>query len=241
MSGGGAPILSLRDVHVAYGPSEVLHGVSLEVRAGEIVTLIGSNGAGKTTTLTTISGVHRPFRGAIEFEGERIDGRRPHEVVSRGLALVPEGRRIFPLLTVRENLEMGAFLVRDAARIRSGLERAFEWFPILRDRADQLGGTLSGGEQQMLAIARALMGGPRVLLLDEPSLGLAPIVVERIFDFIAGLRDAGTTILLVEQNALAALRLADRAYVLETGRVTCTGTGKDLLADPRIQEAYLGE
>jgi len=241
VSGGGAPILSLRDVHVAYGPSEVLHGVSLEVRAGEIVTLIGSNGAGKTTTLTTISGVHRPFRGAIEFEGERIDGRRPHEVVSRGLALVPEGRRIFPLLTVRENLEMGAFLVRDAARIRSGLERAFEWFPILRDRADQLGGTLSGGEQQMLAIARALMGGPRVLLLDEPSLGLAPIVVERIFDFIAGLRDAGTTILLVEQNALAALRLADRAYVLETGRVTCTGTGKDLLADPRIQEAYLGE
>jgi branched-chain amino acid transport system ATP-binding protein len=226
---------------VGHGPVEVLHGIDLEVRSGEIVTLIGSNGAGKTTTLTTVAGVHRPRAGEIAFAGERIDGLRPHEVAARGLVLVPEGRRIFAGLTVRENLEMGAFLVRDPAAIGARMEEGFALFPILRERARQLGGTLSGGEQQMLAIARALMLAPRLLLLDEPSLGLAPIVVSRIFEVVRKLREGGTTVLLVEQNANMALRLADRAYVLETGTLTCTGTGKELLEDPRIQEAYLGE
>ena len=241
MSAPGSPLLSLRGVRVGHGPIEVLHGVDLEVRKGEIVTLIGSNGAGKTTTLTTVAGVHRPREGEILLDGERIDGLRAHEVVARGLALVPEGRRIFARLTVLENLEMGAFLVRDPATVRSRMEEAFGIFPVLRERAGQLGGTLSGGEQQMLAIARALMLDPALLLLDEPSLGLAPLVVERIFEVIRGLRDRGTTVLLVEQNANMALRLADRAYVIETGTITVEGPGKDLLADPRIQEAYLGE
>ena len=241
MSAPGEPLLRLRGVRVGHGPVEVLHGIDLEVRTGEIVTLIGSNGAGKTTTLTTIAGVHPPREGEILLRGERIDGRRPHEVAARGLALVPEGRRIFPRLTVRENLEMGAFLVRDAAVVGTRMEEAFALFPILREREGQLGGTLSGGEQQMLAIARALMLKPALLLLDEPSLGLAPLVVSRIFEVVRGLRERGTTVLLVEQNANMALRLADRAYVLETGNLTCTGTGKDLLEDPRIQEAYLGE
>jgi len=241
VSAGGAPILALRGLRTGYGPVEVLHGIDLEVREGEIVTLIGSNGAGKTTTLATTAGVHLPRAGEILLRGERIDGRPAHEVVARGLSLVPEGRRIFARLTVGENLDMGAFLVRDPTLVRARREEVFRLFPILRDRQSQLGGTLSGGEQQMLAIGRALMLEPAILLLDEPSLGLAPLVVARIFDVIRGLRDRGTTVLLVEQNANMALRLADWAYVLETGTITCEGTGKGLLEDARIREAYLGD
>jgi branched-chain amino acid transport system ATP-binding protein len=238
---GGGPLLEIRGLRVRHGLIEVLHGVDLEVRRGEVVTLIGSNGAGKTTTLTTVAGVHRPREGEIRFAGERIDGLHAHEVVARGLSLVPEGRRIFPRLTVRENLEMGAFLVRDPAVVRRRMEEGFALFPILREREGQLGGTLSGGEQQMLAIARALMLEPALLLLDEPSLGLAPLVVARIFEVVKALRDRGTTVLLVEQNANMALRLADRAYVMETGTITIEGKGSELLADPRVQECYLGE
>jgi branched-chain amino acid transport system ATP-binding protein len=241
VSAPGAALLSIRGLRVGHGPVEVLHGIDLEVRTGEIVTLIGSNGAGKTTTLMTVAGVHRPREGEILLDGAPIQGSRPHEVVARGLALVPEGRRIFPRLTVRENLEMGAFLVRDRAEVGTRMEEAFGIFPVLRERSEQLGGTLSGGEQQMLAIARALMLRPAILLLDEPSLGLAPLVVSRIFEVIRGLRERGTTVLLVEQNANMALRLADRAYVLETGTITIEGPGQDLLADPRIREAYLGD
>ncbi len=236
-----APLLSLEAVHAGYGPIRALKGISLRVDAGEIVALIGANGAGKTTTLMTISQVVKASAGRVLLGGTDITGLAPDQVVARGACQVPEGRRIFPRLTVRENLEMGAFLVRDAAVVATRMEEAYALFPILRERAEQLGGTLSGGEQQMLAIARALMAGPTLLLLDEPSLGLAPLIVARIFEVVRGLRERGTTVLLVEQNANMALRLADRAYVLETGTISCTGTGKELLADPRIQEAYLGE
>jgi branched-chain amino acid transport system ATP-binding protein len=235
-----APALELRGLRTGYGPVEVLHGIDLEVRAGELVTLIGSNGAGKTTTLLTAAGVLAPRGGEVLLHGEPIGGLRADEVVARGLSLVPEGRRIFPRLTVEENLRMGGFLVRDAARLDEGIARACTLFPILGERRDQLGGTLSGGEQQMLAIGRALMASPRVLLLDEPSLGIAPLVVRRIFEVMQELRAAGTTILLVEQNVTMALPLADRAYVIQTGKITLSGRGKDLLEDPRIQEAYLG-
>ncbi len=236
-----APVLELEGVHSSYGPIRALKGVSLRVEKGEIVALIGANGAGKTTALMTVSRVVRPWKGRVLLRGEDLDGLDPHEVVERGVCHVPEGRRIFPGLTVRENLEMGAFLVRDEGRIRARMEEVFGVFPVLRERAGQTGGTLSGGEQQMLAIGRALMLDPAILLLDEPSLGLAPLVVRRIFEVLRGLRDRGTTILLVEQNANMALRLADRAYVLETGAITFEGTGKALLEDPRIREAYLGE
>jgi branched-chain amino acid transport system ATP-binding protein len=236
-----APLLRMEGVEAGYGPIRALKGVTLEVRPGEIVSLIGCNGAGKTTTLMTLSGVIRPSAGRVLFRGEDLARCAPHEVTARGIGHVPEGRRIFPRLTVRENLEMGAFLVRDPARVAERMERAFALFPILREREGQLGGTLSGGEQQMLAIARALMLEPALLLLDEPSLGLAPLVVARIFEVIRTLREGGTTVLLVEQNANMALRLADRAYVLETGTVTLEGAGRALLADPRIRESYLGE
>jgi branched-chain amino acid transport system ATP-binding protein len=236
----GAPALELRGLRTGYGPVEVLHGIDLEVRAGELVTLIGSNGAGKTTTLLTAAGVLAPRGGEVLLHGEPIGGLRADEVVARGLCLVPEGRRIFPRLTVEENLRMGGFLLRDDARVEEGIARACALFPILGERRGQLGGTLSGGEQQMLAIGRALMASPRVLLLDEPSLGIAPLVVRRIFEVLQELRAAGTTILLVEQNVTMALPLADRAYVIQTGRITLSGRGKDLLEDPRIQEAYLG-
>jgi branched-chain amino acid transport system ATP-binding protein len=236
----GAPALELRGLRTGYGPVEVLHGIDLEVRAGELVTLIGSNGAGKTTTLLTAAGVLAPRGGEVLLQGEPIGGLRADEVVARGLCLVPEGRRIFPRLTVEENLRMGGFLLRDDARVEEGIARACALFPILGERRGQLGGTLSGGEQQMLAIGRALMASPRVLLLDEPSLGIAPLVVRRIFEVLQELRAAGTTILLVEQNVTMALPLADRAYVIQTGRITLSGRGKDLLEDPRIQEAYLG-
>jgi len=235
------PLLHLQGVHSSYGPIRALKGVDLRVEEGEIVALIGANGAGKTTALMTVSQVVRATAGAVRFRGADLVGLPPHEVVARGVCQVPEGRRIFPRLTVRENLEMGAFLVRDPGAVASRMEGVFAVFPVLREREEQVGGTLSGGEQQMLAIARALMLEPALLLLDEPSLGLAPLVVRTIFEVIRALRGRGTTVLLVEQNANMALRLADRAYVLETGVVTFEGTGKDLLADPRIREAYLGE
>jgi len=234
-------MLEVSDVHAFYGPIEALKGVSLEVRQGEIVTLLGANGAGKTTTLMTVSGVNRPASGTITLDGRRIDGLPPHEIVKSGICQVPEGRRIFTRLTVRENLEMGAFTVDDKRQLAEDLDSAYALFPVLKERASQPGGTLSGGEQQMLAIARALMSRPKVLLLDEPSLGLAPIVVSKIFRIIKDINAGGVTVLLVEQNAKAALGLAHRAYVLDTGRVTLHGDSKALMQDERIMKAYLGE
>jgi branched-chain amino acid transport system ATP-binding protein len=235
-----APILELRGVSASYGPIQALRGVSLRVDPGEIVALIGCNGAGKTTTLMTVSQVLRAAGGDVLFEGGSLLGVPPAEVVARGLCHVPEGRRIFGRLSVRENLEMGAFLVRDRAVVERRMEEAYRLFPILGERRDQLGGTLSGGEQQMLAIGRALMLEPKLLLLDEPSLGLAPLIVRRIFEVIHGLRERGISILLVEQNAQMALRTANRAYVLQTGAVTQEGPAAALLVDPAIREAYLG-
>ena len=237
-----APVLlSVRGVRTGYGPADVLHDVSLEVREREIVTLIGANGAGKSTTLMTISRIQRLRAGVIEFAGHDLATTPPDQVVAMGLAQVPEGRRIFPRLTVRENLEMGGFLRRDQSAMARDLERVYALFPILKERDRQQGGTLSGGEQQMLAIGRALMSEPRMLMMDEPSMGIAPILVVRIFQAIKQLRDEGMTILLVEQNARAALRLADRGYVMETGSITLSGLGRELLDDRRVQEAYLGE
>jgi len=235
-----APLLELRGVGVSYGPIRALEGVSLHVDPGEIVALIGCNGAGKTTTLMTISQAVPLRAGEVLFEGRPLAGVPPHEVVQRGLCQVPEGRNIFARLTVGENLAMGAFLVRDRATVEKRMQAVFDLFPILGERSGQLGGTLSGGEQQMLAIGRALMLEPKVLLLDEPSLGLAPLIVRRIFDVITGLRDRGISILLVEQNAQMALRTARRAYVLETGEITREGPAGELLDDPAIREAYLG-
>lgn len=234
-------MLTLEGVHASYGPIEALKGISLEVREGEIVALIGANGAGKSTALMTISGVLTPLRGRIRFRNEDISGLPAHEVVGRGISQIPEGRRIFPRLTVLENLEMGAFLLRDAREREVDLETVFGLFPILKDRRSQLGGTLSGGEQQMLAIGRALMARPRLLLLDEPSLGLAPLIVRKIFDIVRKINREGRTILLVEQNARAALSLAHRGYVMETGRIVMENASRALLDDPRIREAYLGE
>ena len=237
-----APVLlSVRGVRTGYGPSDVLHDVSLEVREREIVTLIGANGAGKSTTLMTISRIQRLRAGVIEFAGHNLANTPPDRVVGMGLAQVPEGRRIFPRLTVRENLEMGGFLRRDQSAMSRDLERVYSLFPILKERDRQQGGTLSGGEQQMLAMGRALMSEPRMLMMDEPSMGIAPILVVRIFEAIKQLRDEGMTILLVEQNARAALRLADRGYVMETGSITLSGLGRELLDDRRVQEAYLGD
>jgi branched-chain amino acid transport system ATP-binding protein len=234
-------MLAIADVHCAYGQAEVLHGVSLEVRQGEIVSLIGANGAGKSSTLMCVSRVNRLRSGRIFFDGQDITEARPEDVVRMGLAQVPEGRKIFPRLTVRENMEMGAFIRTDRAGIQDDMERMYALFPILKERAAQQGGTLSGGEQQMLAIARALMSRPKLLMMDEPSMGIAPILVARIFDTVkTQLRAQGVTILLVEQNANAALRMSDRGYVLETGRIVLTGTGQELLKDPRVRAAYLG-
>jgi branched-chain amino acid transport system ATP-binding protein len=232
--------LLVERLDVYYGAVHALKGVSLRVGAGEIVALIGCNGAGKTTTLMSISQVLEPAAGSVKFMGRELVGVPPHEVVAAGLSQVPEGRRIFPRLTVRENLEMGAFLVRDKALIAQRMRDAFDLFPILSERAAQLGGTLSGGEQQMLAIARALMLEPKILLLDEPSLGLAPLVVVKIFEVIRALRERGIPVLLVEQNAHMALRTADRAYVLETGEIKREGPAGQLHDDPAIREAYLG-
>lgn len=234
------PLLELREVHSYYGNIHALKGVSLTVNKGEIVTLIGSNGAGKSTTLRTISGIIKPRRGEVYLEGQRLDTVPAHKIVELGVLQSPEGRRIFPRLTVRENLEMGAFSRRDTAGIAEDLERVFELFPRLRERTLQKGGTLSGGEQQMLAIARALMGRPRVLLLDEPSMGLAPVLVEQIFQIVQDINRQGTTILLVEQNALMALGIASRGYVLQTGEVVLADTAQKLRENEMVQKAYLG-
>jgi len=233
-------MLALEDVRVAYGNVEVLRGVSLRVTAGELVCLLGANGAGKTTTAKTISGLLRPRGGRVTFLDARIDGRPAHEILRAGIAHCPEGRRIFPEMTVRENLEMGAFVRGRAGRTAEDLERVLERFPVLRQRAAQLGGTLSGGEQQMLAIARALMSGPKLLVLDEPSLGLSPAMVERTFELIAEIRREGMTVLMVEQNAYLALRMADRGYVMETGRTVLEGTARALLDNEHVRRAYLG-
>jgi branched-chain amino acid transport system ATP-binding protein len=234
------PLLELKNVHTYYGKIHALKGISLNVNKGEIVTLIGSNGAGKSTTLRTISGITPPRQGEVVLEGERIDHIPAHKVVERGVLQSPEGRRIFPRLTVRENLEMGAFTRNDKASINEDLDRVFDLFPRLRERTSQKGGTLSGGEQQMLAIGRALMGRPRVLLLDEPSMGLAPVLVEQIFNIVREINAQGTTILLVEQNALMALQIAHRGYVLQTGQIVLADTAKSLSENEMVQKAYLG-
>lgn len=234
-------MLTLENISVNYGAIEALTGISLHIEQGEVVTLIGANGAGKTTTLKTITGLLEPVKGRIMYEGKQISGMATHKLVTMGIAMSPEGRGVFSNLTVRENLEMGAYIRKDKAGIKQDLERAFAMFPRMKEREKQKAGTLSGGEQQMLAIGRALMSQPRLLLLDEPSLGLAPIVVHQIFEAIEEIRSKGTTILLVEQNANAALHHSDRAYVLETGRIVMQGNSKELAADPRIKEAYLGE
>ncbi len=234
-------LLELQDVHTYYGNIHALKGISLSIERGEIVTLIGSNGAGKSTTLRTISGLLKPRRGAILLEQKQLDQLLPHEIVALGVIQVPEGRRIFPRLTVQENLAMGAYQRRDKDGIQRDLERVFALFPRLKERLHQKGGTLSGGEQQMLAIGRALMSRPRVLLLDEPSMGLAPVLVEKIFEIIREINQQGITILLVEQNARMALSIAHRGYVLETGRIVLSGPGPQLAGDPMVKAAYLGE
>ena len=233
-------MLELADVHVRYGNIRALQGVSLRVDTGELVALIGSNGAGKSTTLRTISGLLRPTQGTIMFEGADITNAGTDRIVARGISQCPEGRRIFGSLTVSDNLRLGAVSRKDAKEVAADLEMVFELFPLLRERLGQAGGTLSGGEQQMLAIGRALMSRPRLLLLDEPSLGLAPLMVERIFATIAELKRQGRTILLVEQNVHQALDVADRAYVLETGRITLDGAAAVLRHDPKVEQSYLG-
>ncbi len=232
-------LLEVRDLHVFYGNIEAIKGVSLEIREGEIVTLIGANGAGKTTTLNAISGLLRPRSGSISYQGQALAGVPAYEVVTRGLSQAPEGRKIFPRMSIRENLEMGAFS-RPRQDLTADFERVYDLFPVLRERESQPGGTLSGGEQQMLAMGRALMAGPKLLMLDEPSMGLAPMLVQRIFDIVKEINAQGTTILLVEQNAHVALEISNRGYVLETGRVTLTDDAASLLRDPHVQEAYLG-
>jgi branched-chain amino acid transport system ATP-binding protein len=236
-----APVLEIRNLSVSYGAIRAVSELSLELHADEVVTLIGANGAGKSTTLRAAMGLCRAHAGEILLFGERIDGWPTHRIVDAGLVLVPEGRMIFPQLTVAENLEIGAFRRKDRGGLAGELETVFTLFPRLKERFQQIGGTLSGGEQQMLAIGRALMTKPKVLMLDEPSLGLAPLVVRSIFDAIETIHAAGTSILLVEQNAHAALAHSRRAYVLETGRILMSGDSKELAADPRVREAYLGE
>src|SRR3989338_8703203 len=242
-------MLKLHNIYSSYGNIEALKGISLEINQGEIVTMIGANGAGKSTMLNTISGVFHPKQGEIDFLGKRIDNLSAHVIVGMGISHVPEGRRIFPQLTVRENLEMGAY-VRTGVRghgswvrktIKEDMERVFHYFPILRERLRQFGGTLSGGEQQMLALARALMAQPKLLLLDEPSLGLAPMIVDTIFEIIKKINHEGTAILLVEQNANVALKLANKGYVLETGKIVMQGAADALLKNPQLKAAYLGE
>ena len=232
-------LLKIDDIHVYYGAIHAIKGVSLEVHQDEIVTLIGANGAGKSTTLNTISGLLHSRTGSVTFMGEALGKVPCHKIVSKGLALVPEGRRVFLQMTVQENLEMGAY-TQSGKGIDQDLEHVYELFPRLKERMKQVAGTLSGGEQQMLAMGRALMSHPKLLMLDEPSMGLAPILVEQIFEIIQNLHKDGTTILLVEQNAAAALSVADRGYVLETGKIVTSGTGKELLASPAIKKAYLG-
>ena len=232
-------MLKVEDLHVYYGSIHAIKGISFEGNAGEIVTLSGANGAGKSTTLNTVAGLMKPRTGTVLFEDKPLIGVPAHKIVSHGMALCPEGRRVFLQMTVQENLEMGGF-TRPAAEIQQSIESVYTRFPRLKERYKQTAGTLSGGEQQMLAMGRALMSRPKLLMLDEPSMGLAPILVEQIFDIIKELHKTGTTILLVEQNAQAALSIADRAYVLETGKISMSGSAKELLHDERVQKAYLG-
>ena len=241
MTQTAATILELEDVHTYYGSIHALKGISLEVREGEIVTLIGANGAGKSTTLRSINGLNRPRSGTIRYQGREVTTTSPHELVKRGISQSPEGRRLFPRMTVLENLEMGAFQRSDRGGIKEDLERVFDLFPRLAERKAQKAGTMSGGEQQMCAIGRALMARPKLLLLDEPSMGLAPIFVERIFETIVEVNEQGTPILLVEQNALMALDVADRGYVLETGRIALADDAKSLRQNEQVRKTYLGE
>jgi branched-chain amino acid transport system ATP-binding protein len=239
--GHGEPILRLENVHTFYGTIEALKGISIEVREGEIVTLIGANGAGKSTTLRSINGLNQPREGSIVFRGRNITRTQPHQIVQMGISQSPEGRRLFPHMSVLENLEMGAFQRNDRAGIREDLDRVYGLFPRLAERKHQKAGTLSGGEQQMCAIGRALMARPKLLMLDEPSMGLAPIFVEKIFEIVGEINQQGTTILLVEQNALMALDAAERGYVLETGRVALADDAKSLRDNEQVRKTYLGE
>jgi branched-chain amino acid transport system ATP-binding protein len=233
-------MLRLTDVDTFYGPSQILHHISLEVHPGEIVCLLGANAAGKTTTMKTIFGLVHPRHGSIEFEGKRIERRLPGEIVSRGLTLVPEARRIFPRMTVLENLEMGAYIRNNRAEIKQDIDHVCQIFPRLQERLKQVAGTMSGGEQQMLAMGRALMSRPRMMCMDEPSMGLSPILVETVFNTILRIRDEGVTIFLVEQNASMALSLADRGYVLQTGKIVLSDTAANLLTNDLVRQAYLG-
>ena len=234
------PMLKIDNIDVYYGAIHALKGISLEVKEGEIVTLVGANGAGKSTTLRTISGLLKPKTGGITFLGQDIAGVRAHEIVKKGISQVPEGRRVFAEMTVMENLDLGAFVRKDKAGIQQDLKHVFELFPRLEERKNQSAGTLSGGEQQMLAMGRALMSRPKLLLLDEPSMGLAPLLIKEIFNIIVDINKSGTTVLLVEQNANMALSIANRAYVLETGRITLSGSAKELAASEDVRKAYLG-
>jgi branched-chain amino acid transport system ATP-binding protein len=236
-----APVLEIDDMHVYYGAIHALKGVSLRVGEGEIVTLIGANGAGKSTTLRAINGLNRPRQGSIRFQGREIAGATPHSIVKSGIAQSPEGRRLFPRMSVIENLEMGAFQRTDRKNFAQDMERVFELFPRLKERRSQRAGTLSGGEQQMCAIGRALMARPKLLLLDEPSMGLAPIFVERIFEIVVEINKQGTPVLLVEQNALMALEVAQRGYVMETGRIALQGSAGELKTNEQVRRTYLGE
>ncbi|MBA7685952.1 High-affinity branched-chain amino acid transport ATP-binding protein LivF [subsurface metagenome] len=233
-------LLEIKDLKVHYGKAEALKGISMGIEEGTIVTLIGANGAGKTTTLRTISGAKAPTSGKIWFQGERIDDLPPHEIARRGIAHVPEGRRVLATMTVLENLEMGAYLRKDKSGIARDLENIYEHFPVLKERRRQMAGSLSGGEQQMLATARAMMAGPKLLLMDEPSMGLSPVLVEEVGKMITNINQTGVTIMLVEQNARIALRLADRAYVLEVGNIVLAGEAKELINDEHVKKAYLG-
>lgn len=232
-------LLSVNDLQVYYGSIHAIKGISFDVNEGEIVTLIGANGAGKSTTLNTIGGLLKPRSGSVEFEGASLLGTAPHKIVSKGMALCPEGRRVFLQLSVQENLEMGAY-TRPKGEIADSIDQVYEQFPRLKERCKQVAGTLSGGEQQMLAVARALMSRPKIIMMDEPSLGLAPLVVKGIFEIIQEINKQGVTVLLIEQNANMALKIADLGYVLETGRITLTGSGRDLLKNEDVKKAYLG-
>ena len=234
-------MLEVRDLHVSYGKIAAVKGISFTVDEGEVVTLIGGNGAGKTTTLRTVSGLLKPTSGSVLLRGDRIDSMPAHQIVNLGIAQSPEGRRIFPRMTIGENLELGAFSRSDRDGIGKDTTRVYELFPVLGERRKQAAGTLSGGEQQMLAIGRAMMSRPKLMMLDEPSMGLSPIMMQRIFSTVSELKEQGTTILLVEQNAQSALALADRGYVIETGRIVLTGSGQELLGNEEVRKAYLGE
>ena len=233
-------MLKLDNIHCGYGGTEILRGVSFEVNAGEVVTIVGANGAGKTTTLRSLCGIVTPTRGTIEFEGQRIDGNRPDQIVDAGLTLIPEGRQLFPFISVRDNLLMGAYKRSARAGYNKRLDDVLDLFPRVRERLDQNAGTLSGGEQQMVAIARGLMAEPKLLMFDEPSLGLSPLLVSQVFEIINKILELGTTVLIVEQNIVHTLRIAHRGYVLENGEVVLSGTGQELLDNPHVKRAYLG-